>query len=468
GSGKDSESKDFFMTSEVNNSNPYINEQIVYTIRFFRKIPVSEASLEKPSFEGFIVEELGKERELRKVINGQQYLVYEIKTALFPLKSGKMEISSSRIKFGVVRKLKNKRFFDDPFFNDPFFGGGRIEQKILSTKPIILNVKPLPKENRPEDFNNLVGNFKMSANLSKSEIKVGESATLNLEISGRGNIRSIQEPSFKESSDFKIYNDQPKVEIGVDGNSLAGRKIFKKAIIPLKTGILNIPSVRISFFNPETEKYETISSNAIVFTGLPGTEDEKLHIAESSKGEDLHESIKILKRDILPINTSISAIKNHSLSLFSPIFTALLIIPVFSYLSCLVYKKRSDKYREDIKFARNKKAFGEAREKFKEARRFDEYDKDIFCSVLSKAVREYLGDKMNITGAALTPAEICERLEAAGVPSKSVEDVKNFLENLEYRKYVSGNLAQEERKEVLKKGEELVDRLEKDFRRFSL
>ncbi|OGL53197.1 MAG: hypothetical protein A3C43_05285 [Candidatus Schekmanbacteria bacterium RIFCSPHIGHO2_02_FULL_38_11] len=462
-SRKDSDSKEFFLTAEINNPNPYMNEQIVYTIRFFRKIPVSEASIEKPAFEGFIAEELGKERELSKVINGEQYLVYEIRTVLFPLKAGKLEIFSSRIKFGIVRRSKSRGFFDDPFF-----GSGRIEQKILSTKPIIVNVKPLPKENRPKDFNNLVGNFKIAASLSKNEIKVGESATLDLEISGKGNIRNIPEPFLKESSEFKIYNDQPRVEIGIDGDSLIGEKIFKKAIIPLKTGILNIPPVTISFFNPETGKYETISSKKIVFTGLPGGEDERLRIAEGFKGQSLQESIKVLKRDILPINTSISSLKDQRLNLSDPLYIAFSIIPFLSYLSCLVYKKRSDRYMKDIKFARNRRAIGEAKKRLKEARKCRENYKDAFFTILSKTVREYLGDKLNVAGSALTPAEIGERLGTAGINEKTVEKVKSFLENLEYKKFVSGGLSPEEKKELLISGEELLNVLERDFRRFPI
>jgi len=53
-----------FVTASVDNENPYLNEQIIYTFQFCRRVKVASANLaEQPSFDGFLVESLGKERE---------------------------------------------------------------------------------------------------------------------------------------------------------------------------------------------------------------------------------------------------------------------------------------------------------------------------------------------------------------------------------------------------------------------
>ncbi|MDX1778673.1 MAG: BatD family protein, partial [Thermodesulfobacteriota bacterium] len=52
--------KDIFVTTRVNNETPFVNEQIIYTLKFYRSIRIANASLENPSFEGFRVETLGK------------------------------------------------------------------------------------------------------------------------------------------------------------------------------------------------------------------------------------------------------------------------------------------------------------------------------------------------------------------------------------------------------------------------
>ena len=55
--------KDLFITTSVSTKTPYVNEQIIYTFRLFRRVKIANASLENPSFEGFRVEPLGEEQQ---------------------------------------------------------------------------------------------------------------------------------------------------------------------------------------------------------------------------------------------------------------------------------------------------------------------------------------------------------------------------------------------------------------------
>ena len=97
-SAADTASKDVFVVAEVDNDRPYVYEQVIYTFKFCRAVKVANASLtEAPSFDGFIKQELGKEKEYQKVINGRQFIVTEIKQALFPTKTGVLEITPSTL-----------------------------------------------------------------------------------------------------------------------------------------------------------------------------------------------------------------------------------------------------------------------------------------------------------------------------------------------------------------------------------
>ncbi len=74
-----------FVTQHVDVQNPYVHQQIVYTFRFLRRVQSVEAEWDPPSFQGFWVEDLGKERQYEKILNGQRYAVTELKKALYPL-----------------------------------------------------------------------------------------------------------------------------------------------------------------------------------------------------------------------------------------------------------------------------------------------------------------------------------------------------------------------------------------------
>ncbi|MCP4716418.1 MAG: protein BatD, partial [Deltaproteobacteria bacterium] len=128
------QSRDIFVEAEVDNERPYQYEQLVYRFKFYRRVKVANASLtESPNFEGFLSESLGKEAEYQKVINGQAYVVTEIRQALFPTKTGVYEIGASTLRCDVVvQKRRGRR----SFFDDSFFGFSETVPRVFTTKPI--------------------------------------------------------------------------------------------------------------------------------------------------------------------------------------------------------------------------------------------------------------------------------------------------------------------------------------------
>ena len=114
--------------------------------------------------------------------------------ALFPIKLGQSTVSPAMLEFDLIlRNQGNSR--QDPFarfFNDPFFSGSaKSTHKILTTKPIELNVRPFQKKEKPSDFQRLVGRFSISAELGKTSLELGDTTTLTVTVSGIGNISDI-------------------------------------------------------------------------------------------------------------------------------------------------------------------------------------------------------------------------------------------------------------------------------------
>jgi hypothetical protein len=86
-----------FVTQQVDTDSPFAHQQIVYTFRFFRSVQSVEAQWEPPSFQGFWVEDLGKESQYEKIIGGQRYAVTELKKALYPLSEGENRGNPARL-----------------------------------------------------------------------------------------------------------------------------------------------------------------------------------------------------------------------------------------------------------------------------------------------------------------------------------------------------------------------------------
>src|SRR5690606_28634950 len=64
----------------------------------------------------------------------------------------------------------------------------------LSSKPIDIQVKELPAQNRPATFTGAVGNFDIKTFLDKSNLSTDDVATFQIRLSGAGNLKLIGAP----------------------------------------------------------------------------------------------------------------------------------------------------------------------------------------------------------------------------------------------------------------------------------
>ncbi len=455
--------RDIFITSEVDNHNPYVNEQIVYTFRFFRSIKViNPRLLEDLNFEGFYIEKLGKEKEYRTIRNGKQYLVTELKQALFPTKPGKIEIPPVRLQVDVVYRFKRRSFFSDPFFDDSFFGFNETRPEILVAPAITINVRPIPEEGKPLNFSNLVGEFTISATAGKKSLKVGDSMTLTINISGYGNIWDAIEPEFEGLPNLKVYSDKPTINKSIQKGRIYGEMSLKKALVPLKEGQFRIPALKMAFFNPDLGQYQQIMTKPILLNVLPSSEKETLHLVEAGGINPKKQKIKIVGKDILPIHTSINALKNQAFNPFSIFYYLIIAIPWLAFITGLGIKKRNERLTNDQGLVRSQKAMNKFKKSLKNIRHYlKDEPSEKFYHLTSRAFKEYLGDKINVVGTALTPLEAEKKLSQKGIEPELIQKIRTLLEDLEKGEFASVSHSVQEREEMLKEAKQLVKTLEK-------
>ena len=125
------------------------------------------------------------------------------------------------------------------------------------------DVLPVPSEGRPADYRGAVGQYQIVAEASPSHVSAGDPIKLNLGIVGTGPMDLVQAPPLAELpalSNFKIPNEP------LAGFVRDNTKLFSTSIRPRHEGISEIPPISFSFFNPTTEKFETVFSNPIAIT----------------------------------------------------------------------------------------------------------------------------------------------------------------------------------------------------------
>ncbi len=435
------ESQSVFLTANVSNKSPYVGEQVIYTWRFYRRVQVAEARLEPIEFEGFLVEELGEVREYNTNRGGQQFLVSEIRKALFPQETGTLTIPPSQLQCQVLVQSQSRRrrgLLDD------FFGRSRAEAKVLRSPAIEVNVRPLPAA--PGGYSGLVGDFKIASRISKRELQVGESATWKLTVSGTGNVQMIGEPPLPEMSQFKTYDDKPSSSIERTGNELRGSRSYTKALVPLAAGELTVPAVKLTYFDPKAGSYRTASTAPVALAVRPADGKEELRLTESVAPTTGKVAVRILADDILPIYKDLDAVDGAPFGhRADPVFFAGLLAPPLLFFGLLFVERRRRHFEINVDLLRRKAALKralKALDQVEKTARGGEHREAV--QLASRLLREYVGDKVGLEGSAFTPAEADEQLRRCGVDDEVVRHTKQRLESLEAAQYAGIKAAESE------------------------
>ena len=425
------ESDDIFVTADVDIKQPYVNQQIVCTFQFCRSVKVANANLtEQPSFEGFIVEDLGKPVEYQKLINGKQYIITEIKKALFPVRSGLLEIGQFTLECDVViQKSRGRGFFQDPFFNDPFFGTTATVPKTLRTTPLEVKVRPFPTEGKPADFTNLVGAYTLEAALGRQSVAAGETATLTITLSGSGNLKNLTNLNLPPLENVKVYDDKPVYEQKVLQGKINGTIIFKKALVPLIPGEVAIPPVSVSFFDPLEGVYRRVATQPFRLSVAPGNSSEQPAAVDVvTQTRPIKQDVAVIGRDIMPIHTSPQALNQRVQHLHSGSILFLFLIPILFFLLFTYLQAARARASQDTTALRARKAYGVFKKSLHTIKHNLRSNSSLFYQHAAKAFKDFIGDKLGITGAALTSSELHTLLCKSGVDEKIAADAARLLD----------------------------------------
>ncbi len=458
------------ISQHVDIKSPYVQQQINYTFRFYRMVDAAEANWEPPTFQGFWVENLGKERQHKKVFNGKSYMVTEIKKALFPLSDQAEDIPESLLTCKLImprtRTYGRDRSPYDSLFPDSFFSSrGRTINKALHAKAISLDIKQLPKAGRPANFSGLVGTFKIAAEVGETHLRTGDSTTLTVKVSGQGNLRDLVSLSPEAIPGFKIYPDKPNFQLQIENDIVKGTKVFKKALVPLQEGNIEIPAHEITYFDPSQGLYRSAKTTPIMLIIEKGQQTEPLHLVQSPLLKGSKSSIKILGEDILPIHTGLSGARldmpsNKTFFIYLLFF----LIPPCAFLTGYINKRKKERLEADQHIVRRKKARKKASRILQEANKRINQGEDIeFFRQLSRSIKGLIGDKLNISALAYTPDEIYKCLIQKGLKEETVNFAKKILEELEFRQYVATKSDLQERETMYEKAAKLTAQLDKQL-----
>jgi hypothetical protein len=245
----------------VDKESVYIQEQLVLTHRLYTSVQLSDLSLSDLNVPDVIMQKLG-DNQFQKIINGRNYLIVEVKYALFPQVSGKLVIPALR--FGAYESNGRSQF--GGFTNR----GTRIFRSTQS-KTVDVMVRPAhiaADQWMPSSEVQLAEQWSTDLN----NLTVGEPVTRAIAISAKGltgaQITPIQ---IIESDDYKIYPDQPQLQEQVKGSTIIGTRTETLAMVPGRAGEITFPAIDVRWWDTVNQRMQTASLAAKTVQVSPST-----------------------------------------------------------------------------------------------------------------------------------------------------------------------------------------------------
>lgn len=465
---------DVFLRAEVSNSTPYLGEQVIltYKLYFNNQISGHDGFQRIASFPGFWVKNLfPNQRDIpttTEVINGKQYNVAEVrKFALFPQRTGKIEIRPGEAEVTVRVRTEGRRRSSDPFFdsffNDPFFSSRhRDVSRQLSSNSLTIDVKPLPTRDRPADFGSAVGRFTFSSEIDRKEVKTNEPINIKLTVSGSGNIELFDVPRMVFPPDFDVFDPETRSNINVSPSGVSGTRVFEYLIIPRNPGTFTIRPLEFSFFDPARNAY--IAERTPEYTIVVERGDDASSVVTYG-GSVRQEGIQIIGADIRHIKLPPYQFRPLGVFFFrSNTYFLMLLIPVLLFVVVLIVWRKQMKMRGNTSLMKTRRATKVAKKRLKAANRFMKEGKESdFYNEISRALWGFLSDKLSIPAASLSMDNVRNRMVAGKASEETIKQFIDVLEQTEYTRFAPGSKS-ENMDKIYKSAIEIISKIENELK----
>jgi hypothetical protein len=255
--------EDLLLNVEASPLNPYVQSQVLYTMRLYRKVNIAGARLDEPKLSDAVIQKLGEDSNYNTQMNGVDYVVTERKYAIFPQKSGTATIAPLTLTAEVISDA-------NPRFNGFFNQQSTHVQKIASNA-VTLDVRPapatiqmahwLPAEELQlkQEWSGDTANMKVGEPLTRTLIVLAKGATV-------GGLPELNGPS--PDSQLKTYPDQPTIKEMQKPEGVYALREEKIAMIPSRVGSFTLPAIEVPWFNTHSQKMQLAKIPATTLTVL--------------------------------------------------------------------------------------------------------------------------------------------------------------------------------------------------------
>jgi len=245
----------------IKSSKVYTNigDQIILTIEFGARSDVQISQLNVPDIQQ-IEKELSKKFILKKLFKNSKdiekslsqdtrnktiYNLYKLKYVLYPFKKGSINIGPFDISYAAIER--NHRGQNSDPFN--IFYSRRERKSVKESNLWSIYIK---------DQKFSAGKYKLRYKFSADSVKVGEPISIDVNISGKGNIKSLNLPNYSKSKDFVTYSPEITYKDAETLKTVTNKAKIKYLLIPKFMGKFTIPKRSIKYYNSIKKRVDSL------------------------------------------------------------------------------------------------------------------------------------------------------------------------------------------------------------------
>lgn len=397
-----------FIRASVDNDRPYLGQQVTYSLRIYQRQEADLSSVrvryEPPGFAGFWNSQETRQDEYDETVEGSDYRVVEVQTALFASVVGYGEIEPAVLEFSI---------------------GGQTSSGRLESTAVPVEVRPLPVP-EPTGFTGAVGRLEVSASLDTAEGRLNEPVLLAVAISGEGNMEALPDPDWPEFAGWRVIESPVSVESRVVAGQITGSRTYEITLMPEQAGNLSIPEIRYPYFDPALEQYVELDTSPIsVIIEDAGVTAEAPSLPVAADGAEMAQAMR-------PIKAVPPSLRREGTELAdSAVYWSVWAIPVLIVAGAAAWRRRRVAQEAARGDARRNSALPDARAALTRATASGGDPR----AAASEALLGYISARLELQGSGMTREALLRLLREGGISPELEERVREVLTAGESAKY---------------------------------
>jgi len=438
----------------------YVGERVPMTVKLAVGSAVVE-SVDKVDYpqlatEGFQLDRFTKPAQRSEEAGGETFATLTFRSNLTPLRTGTLALGPAAIDVRVIdSRRSNSR---DPFdMNFGFgFNFGRRRSLTVRSRPRELEVVPLPVAGRPAGFSGAIGQFDFTVAASPTELTAGDPITVRMEIRGVGNLTGVESPRVPAGDRLRVYDPLPlKEELG------PGRHAVEQVVIPRDEGVVELPAVAFSFFEPEAGEYRTITRGPVALQ-VASAAGARPRVISDGEQPAFARTPEELGRDIVYLKDRPGRLGVRGRRFYrSAWFAAGSTVPVLGFVTLLVLVRRRDRLDADPRIGRFRAAGRRVRAELAELGREGTGGAGFYDGLVA-AMQAYLTAKLDLPPGAIDRQRVAAAIARLPVAATAGPRLGDFFDLVERVRYAGGAASEAERRDALALADVIVADMERE------